>query len=109
MNRILHIPMLNLGQLNIESNNNLAKLDYGLAESPTVMVVDKTKNRKCLAKNRGILKPSWAFVETTTVIVVDKTKNRTFLAKMGAYLNPVGLSLRPITFLLGYVTRFIAE
>jgi hypothetical protein len=44
---------------------NLAKLDDGLAESPTVMVV-------------------------------DKTKNRTFLAKIGAYLNPFGLSSRPI-------------
>ena len=38
-------------------NQHLAKLDDGLAESPTVMVVDKTK----LGKNRGILKPSWAF------------------------------------------------
>jgi hypothetical protein len=42
---------------------NLAKLDDGLAVSPTVMVVE-TKNNKKLCKNRGILKPSWAFVET---------------------------------------------
>jgi hypothetical protein len=46
-------------------NQNLAKLDDGLDESQTVMVVDKTKNRK-------------------------------ILAKIGAYLNPVGLSLRPM-------------
>jgi hypothetical protein len=45
---------------------NLAKLDDGLAESPTVMVVDKKNKRKktIFVKNRGILKPSWAFVET---------------------------------------------
>jgi hypothetical protein len=48
-----------------EKGQNLAKLDDGLAESPTVMVVDKTKNKK------------------------------QFLAKIGAYLNPVGLSSRP--------------
>ena len=42
-------------------NNNLAKLDDGLDESPTVMVGED--NNK-LGKNRGILKPSWAFVET---------------------------------------------
>ena len=49
-----------------KSLNNLAKLDDGLAESPTVMVVDKKQN---------------------------KTKQK--LAKIGAYLNPVGLSSRP--------------
>jgi hypothetical protein len=49
----------------VGDNNNLAKLDVGLAESTTVMVVDKTKQKqKKTCKNRGILKPSWAFVET---------------------------------------------
>ena len=38
---------------------NLAKLDDGFDESPTVMVGEDTKQ-----KNRGILKPSWAFVAT---------------------------------------------
>ena len=44
---------------------NQAKLNDGLAESPTVMVGETktTKNRK----NRGILKPSWAFVETNNI------------------------------------------
>jgi hypothetical protein len=46
---------------------NLAKLDDGLAESPTVMVVETKNNNKKLGKNRGILKPSWAFVETNSV------------------------------------------
>jgi hypothetical protein len=52
--------------LMLKINSNLAKLDDGLAESPAVMVVDKTrqkKNRKT-CENRGILKPSWAFVKT---------------------------------------------
>ena len=44
--------------------NNLAKLDDGLDESTTVMVVE-TKSKK-LGKNRGIIKHSWAFVETNT-------------------------------------------
>ena len=43
---------------------NLAKLDDGLAESPTVMVGDKQTKTTTFGKNRGILKPSWAFVET---------------------------------------------
>ena len=48
----------------------LAKLDDGLAESPTVMVVDKTKKtqKRQPCENRGILKPSWAFVETNILI-----------------------------------------
>ena len=45
--------------------NNLAKLDDGLDESPTVMVGED--NNKQLGKNRGILKPSWAFVENNIV------------------------------------------
>ena len=40
---------------------NLAKLDDGLDESPTVMFGED--NNK-LGKNRGILKPSWASVKT---------------------------------------------
>ena len=46
---------------------DLDKLDDGLAESPTVMVVDKTEKTRQDRKpseNRGILKPSWAFVKT---------------------------------------------
>ena len=56
---------------------NLAKLDHGLVESPTVMVGED--NKKKLGKNRGILKssglssgpilkPSWGFVETNIII-----------------------------------------
>jgi hypothetical protein len=53
---------------------NLAKLDDGLAESPTVIVVDKRQKRQkrqktIFGKNRGILKPSWAFVETNMLIL----------------------------------------
>jgi hypothetical protein len=43
---------------------NLAKLDDGLAESPTVMVVDKTKKNRKPCENRGIKKTSRAFAET---------------------------------------------
>ena len=44
---------------------NLAKLDDGLNESPTVMVIETKKTKETNnGKNRGILKPSWAFVET---------------------------------------------
>jgi hypothetical protein len=49
---------------NSKPNINLAKLDDGLAESPTVMVVDDKTKQKKTCENRGILKPSWAFVET---------------------------------------------
>ena len=49
-------------ELNKIAPLNLAKLDDGLDESLTVMVVE-TKSKK-LGNNRGILKPSWAFVET---------------------------------------------
>ena len=51
--------VLNSGGKNTNNNNkNLAKLDDGLDKSPTVMVVDKTKNKTIFGKNRGILKPS---------------------------------------------------
>ena len=47
---------------------NLAKIDDGHADSPTVMVGDKQQNKtRQLGKDRGILKPSWAFVETKIV------------------------------------------
>jgi hypothetical protein len=48
---------------------NLAKQDDGLAESPTVMVVE-TRNKNKITKmgeNRGVLKPSWAFIETKVI------------------------------------------
>ena len=53
------------------TKHNLAKLDDGLAESPTVMVVDKRRRK-------------------------TKKQKKQFWAKIGAYLNPVGLSSRPI-------------
>ena len=43
--------------------SNLAKLDDGLDESPTVTVGEDNK----IGKTRGILKPSWAFVKTNKV------------------------------------------
>ena len=47
------------------NKDNLAKLGYGLDESPTVKVGEKQQqNKNQLGKNRGILKPIWAFVET---------------------------------------------
>ena len=50
------------------NKDNLAKLGYGLDESPTVKVGEKQQqNKNQLGKNRGILKPSWAFVETKNV------------------------------------------
>ena len=67
--------------------SNLAKLDDGLAESPTVMVVDKTKNRKP-CENRGILKPSWAFVETNIYLYQGKMGN----FRIGLNENPTGFS-----------------
>ena len=45
-------------------NSNLAKLDDGLDESPTVMVGEEYNK---LGKMRGIPKPSWAFVETNKI------------------------------------------
>jgi hypothetical protein len=58
------VSLANIGWI---FTKNLAKLDDGLAESPTVMVVDKTKKQKTIfGKNRGILQPSWAFVENNT-------------------------------------------
>jgi hypothetical protein len=50
--------------LQSSNNGNLAKLDNGLTNSPTVLVGEKEEDK--LGKNRGILKPSWAFVETNT-------------------------------------------
>ena len=51
-----------------ENHRNLAKLDDGLDESPTVMVGNTTKQK--LGKNRSILiKHSWAFVEITKAIL----------------------------------------
>jgi hypothetical protein len=44
--------------ISLDIKQNLAKLYDGLAESPTVMVVE-TKNTKKLGKN-----PRWAFVKT---------------------------------------------
>jgi hypothetical protein len=61
-----------------EYNSNLAKLDDGLAESPTVMVVETKNNnktkQKCV-KIRGILKPSCDFVETKWIIFIISAKN----------------------------------
>jgi hypothetical protein len=45
---------------------NLAKLDDGLDESPTVMVIETKSKKSKLGKNRGILKPSWTFVKTNS-------------------------------------------
>ena len=47
--------------LSLKRNTNLAKLDDGLDESPTVMVEEDNNNK--LGKNRGILKPSLAFIK----------------------------------------------
>ena len=49
---------------------NLAKLDCGLDESPTVMVGEATTTKK-LGKNRGILTAIWAFVETKSFLVIE--------------------------------------
>ena len=57
--------------------SNLAKLDSGLDESPTVMVGETNKKRKKLGENKGILKPSWAFVETN--ININDYLNSTIL------------------------------
>ena len=57
------------------SMGNLAKIDDGLAESPTVMVGEtnnKTKTTK-IGENRCILKPSWAFIETNSLFLVALT------------------------------------
>ena len=51
-----------LQTVHFKITNNLAKLDDGLAKSPTVMV-GETKNKQKMGENRGILKPSWAFVK----------------------------------------------
>ena len=68
-------------------NDYLAKLDDGLAESPTVMVVEtKQKQNKKLGKNRGILKPSWAFVETNIYLFQGKMGN----FRIGLNENPTG-------------------
>ena len=55
---------------NYKNKVNLAKLDDGLAESPTFYGCrqNKTKKKKP-CENRGILKPSWAFVETNNKLV----------------------------------------
>jgi hypothetical protein len=45
---------------------DLAKLDDGLAESPTVMVVDKTRQKTIFGKN------SWAFVGPKTSISIEE-------------------------------------
>jgi hypothetical protein len=53
------LKILNVSQGDrIPSNLNLAKLDDGLNESPTVMVGEAASRQ--LSKNSGILKPSWA-------------------------------------------------
>ena len=59
----INICLISRGNCTITSEN-LAKLDDGLNESPTVMVGEDNKQ---LGKNRGILKQSWAFVETNCV------------------------------------------
>ena len=50
--------------MNENTNNNLAKLDYGLAESPTVMVGETKQNKTGKTwRKQGILTPSWAFIK----------------------------------------------
>jgi hypothetical protein len=49
-----------------EPKTNLAKLDCGLNQSPTIMV-GKTKQNKKLGKNRGIPNPSWILVKTKSI------------------------------------------
>jgi hypothetical protein len=58
-----------------------------------------TNVERCL--NLGKLDDGLA--KSLSVKVVDKTKKQQFLAKIGAYLNPVGLSLRPIRRKIGFV------
>jgi hypothetical protein len=57
---------------------NLAKLDSGLYESPTVMV-GETKYNKKIGKNSCILKPSWAFLETKMFLQIHEMLSQTFI------------------------------
>jgi hypothetical protein len=61
-----------------KKKKNLAKLDDGLDESPTVMVGEDNKQKTIFGKNRGILKHSWAFVKTKNkTIIVQPQPNST--------------------------------
>ena len=61
---------------------NLDKLDYGLDQSPTVMVGEKQQQQNQLGRNRGIPKASWALVDTNnnnTWLMLCFTLHTTFL------------------------------
>ena len=74
----------------MEKYGHIAMLIFGC------MACDMAKMGVYQESNGNLAKLDDGLAESPTVMVVDKTKKKQFLGKIGAYLNPVGLSSRPI-------------